>query len=480
VQLRQSLRGMGYADQTAQLQPAAGAPPIQMMRRGDAPVQQVATASGPRAVQRRAVQRVETPPTTEQANNVDTTPTDTPDPNAQTPQEDLWDQAACQQWRGTFEIQIGNSLVSEATGTATTMARKVAAYMKEQHGALAPEAEGYRQAVQAIGAKLGKADLDRSTVWGGGVRPEDIERLLAEIETDKTAGFGLRERLFMCQQWYDNALTPDLVQSHEEVQKLAQKANMTTSAIDTFWQTARDKFKKAHGDVEESELPAMNAWHDVGAMSGDARIEEQGRTREIRPEVRQDATQARSQMTVQAFQELGGVLSQYELQKLIRLEGRQAEFEQLVQGGMSPEQALQQMIESGLGNAQLPWNEGALTFKTKVDALVQQQAPNMPQMAGTSGTTARMMEVGAICGIPQAEMLKAMLAMLLPIRAHSFQEVVRGSGTSAAFQGTVDDYTSVVPGVDSLDPTGFDKCKRSEAALRSGGAGGGDSGNGGA
>jgi len=83
-----------------------------------------------------------------------------------------------------------------------------------------------------------------------------------------------------------------------------------------------------------------------------------------------------------------------------------------------------------------------------------------------------MMEVGGMLGVAPPTMLKTMLAMLLPIRAHSFQEVVRGSGVAHAFHGTADDYTSVVPGCNSLDQAGFDKAKRSEAALAGGGAGG--------
>jgi hypothetical protein len=220
----------------------------------------------------------------------------------------------------------------------------------------------------------------------------------------------------------------------------------------------------------------MNAWGDVAAMGSDPRLAEQRATRDpsgLR------GTQGRSDMTVKAFTELGGVLSGYELQKLVRLEGKEAEFKQLVEGGMAAEAALQELIKRGLGNAMVPWNEGAKAFKPKVNALVNEAAPNLPQMAGTSGTTARMMEVGGMLGVDSATMLKAMLAILLPIRAHSFQEVVRGSGVGAAFRGTVDDYPSVVPGWNPLDQTGFDKPKRSEAALASGGGGGGGGGDGG-
>ena len=166
------------------------------------------------------------------------------------------------------------------------------------------------------------------------------------------------------------------------------------------------------------------------------------------------------------------MLSNYELTKLIRLEGKEAEFNQLLEGGMDETTALKEMVKRGIGQATLPWNEGAQTFKTKLDTLVSSEAPNLPQMAGTSGTTARMMEVGAMCGIGGDEMLKAMLGMLLPIRAHSFQEVVRGSAQPHSFGGTVDDYTSVVPGCNSLDQSGFDMCKRSEAAPPTTGGGG--------
>lgn len=472
VQLRQSLRGMDYDSQATQLKPADTG--VQMMLKpGAALVQREATegSDAQRPVQRRAVQRIETTPT----------PTTTPAPGNQNPapqvQPDVWDQPGVTQWRQTFEVQIGNSLVGEATGVATQMAGKVKEYMLQRHGALDPAAKDYRAKVQAIGAALGKPDLDaKNTVWGGGVRPEDIEALFTEVTTDKTTSFGLRERLFACQMWYENAVTPDLVQSHEQVRLWATSAGMAVGKIDAFWANAVTKFAEvknlpdpAANGANGAPIQApngMNAWGDVASMGTDPRLVEQGATRDP---IKQDGTKARSDMTVAKFRELGGVLSNYELTKLIRLEGREAEFKALIDGGMDPEQALRQMVATGLDNAVLPWNEGAKTFKPKVDALVSQEAPNLPQMAGTSGTTARMMEVGGMLGVAPSTMLKTMLAMLLPIRAHSFQEVVRGSGLPHDFRGTVDDYTSVVAGCNSLDQAGFDKAKRSEAALAGGG-----------
>ncbi len=142
-------------------------------------------------------------------------------------------------WRQEFEIKIGNSLVPEATATATAMAQGVVKYLEAKMGPLDAGAKDYKANMEKIGAALGKPDVATDeTIFGGGVRPEDFEKLIKELKENKTESFGLRERLLLAQGWFENVLSNDLLESQEKCLEFAKAAGMVPGKITSFFADA--------------------------------------------------------------------------------------------------------------------------------------------------------------------------------------------------------------------------------------------------
>ncbi len=80
------------------------------------------------------------------------------------------------------------------------------------------------------------------------------------------------------------------------------------------------------------------------------------------------------------------------------------------------------------GKSFLPWAEGALAWdiNEQSDWVKQSRNLSMPLAGGVSGTTNRMMNSAKMMkpGVPMSHVRLAALGYLLPIKAHSFHEVM--------------------------------------------------------
>ncbi|MCC7107808.1 MAG: hypothetical protein IT382_00845 [Deltaproteobacteria bacterium] len=363
-------------------------------------------------------------------------------------------------WRQQFEMKLGNKLAGNPEGDAVAieMLKKCEAYLDEKLKAsgIEPAMKDYKEKKKAL---LDKFRTGADTVWAGRLAAEfDTMEMFEAFKKPLKEGAqnqaGIREKIWFIGSFFENVMAKDLVgpEMIANANDIAKKAGFAVEAIDSLVQKSVKAFQAKEGNAGKSKKD-MNAWDDMAGMYGDVSVQEQGRTRHKMPaDKKKDG--GMSTMTVAEFEKTGGALSANELELIKDGPGFMQKVAAYKKQGMSEEAAVQKAISE----SPLPWGEGAKSFETDVDDKVKKEAPNMPQMAGTSGTTARAFQLAQLMGVGNLNGLRtAMLGALLPIRAHSFQEVVRAAEQHGAggvpMKGTIEDYKipPIADQVPSLD-----------------------------
>lgn len=287
-----------------------------------------------------------------------------------------------------FETQLGISAYSRGNGPAGQMAAKGKAYLMEKAGVTQWKATETRLAEMVV--KLGSDN----PAWSGTVG-KAVDDLLAVFDTGNVA-----TRMCHLENLW-GMISQDIKLNVESVDDMLQRAGILEADI-----------------ARQRDVKGNNPFH----IPANSEVEGQGQTRFEDP----NKNQHRTTMTVGSA---GVPLSPAEAEVQIPGYDRNS--------GAPPEQA------------RLQWEEGAriwLMNETNTWVHLMRQL-SMPLGAGPSGTTNKIMNLGAVLGMNPFDTRLACIGYLLPAHHHTLCEIMEGAaphGASDFIRGRMM-YTSISP-----------------------------------
>ncbi len=321
------------------------------------------------------------------------------------------------QERQQFEARLGQYAARHpvAVGTGRAMAAKAGDYMKEAAEVAEFNTE-LATAKERLDAMYAAAGSDATGTWAGrvSVDPEDLAAVFQ-------GGGTLRESMTHVQNFGANVLGSHVVKPEFRAKALeiAEKADLNATAIRERQQAAQEFRDSGRNTDRHGEQNDVDGWNDFYGLNEDPILEQQGQMRTRAPR----GTDTSSTVTRGQFFADGGLTSEREDEH-----------------------------ESALGAEFMPWGEGSKVWLVNVESeIVQDLGGSVPLLAGISGTTARLMQMGINLGMSsQNDVRLACLGYLMPIRAHSFHEVMASAASFGTSYGGDCDYTAIAP----LTPAG--------------------------
>lgn len=334
--------------------------------------------------------------------------------------------------RKEFEKKLGKKAEThkDAMGTAQKMAIKAGKYLDVKTTMEAP----IDNLDEAMNALLQSAGTALEKPWAGRFGNQ-TKKQIDKIRAVFVSGEGnIRELCTHVNNFCEKILGKDLLnKSTQEVQELITKADLGKKAVlkrraevDKALAVRRDAAGKNVGEqISGDEINKSTKGDPVIAKKGGTRITKNPKPDKEEPGESPEGRRAR--LEEEAASKVVGNESWSDTKK--------SDTKKSETGlTLSPsEEEMKQYHVDAEGNFTevddlLPWWEGAKAWDINEESAWVQQARNlnMPLAGGVSGTTNRMMQNHALLkpGTEKVDMRLAAIGLLIPIKAHSFHEIM--------------------------------------------------------
>ncbi|MCS6915437.1 MAG: hypothetical protein RMK29_07575 [Myxococcales bacterium] len=279
-----------------------------------------------------------------------------------------------------------------------------------------------------LNSLLLKCGTAMDTEWAGRVGNTLAD--VARIEGIFQGRGSMREKLSHVTNFVANILLEDIIPEGglDRIKHIARQAGLNMQRLRAREKQIQHERAKRQKDAETTGGAAKPIDGDTAAKLGYKRVSEmKDSMRKKAP----DQSQRWSRTTKAEFEAQGGVLSAEEKASTVNPFG--AEF--------------------------LPWSEGERTWLIDYSSKIAQRAHklNIPLVAGVSGTTAQIMDAAKFLNCRDIYNVRlAVLGYLIPVRAHSFHEIMLAARHFGCAYGGKGDYTDIKPltsaEIDELKP----------------------------